>query len=336
MGEHILTSRPIEGDYIETVDGLFFAVKGISHPKGKVIAYLRYILDARGERSRGGERYRRVYNIDETTELLRKQHPQYLSYVKSLGLTLQTVPWDRIAKVHKPRKRLINLRAKFKTDLDRTVVKFASALSSESNIPIEEIGVSGSVLIGLASQSSDVDLIVYGRVEGLKAYDALLRLRDACDWITSYDGRTIETVLKARWGDADLDLERFRDIEVRKILHGLVRGRDYFVRLVKKPEEVEAEIASKPLYKARLRAIVSDGSDAIFTPCTYHVKDPVPIEYPCHNEISELVSFRGKFTEQAREGDLVEAYGTLEKVTFSDKVVYRVVLGSEGDYLIPI
>ena len=336
MDTRVHFSSPLEGDYIETVEGLFFAIKGLSHPEGRVIAYLRYVPDARGERRRGRERYRRVYSLEETTEFLRKKHPQYLSHFELLGLTLQMVLWGRVVRVYKPRERLLDLIANPRTNLERTVVKFASVLSSESDVPLDELGVSGSVLIELASPSSDIDLIVYGRDKGLKAYEALRRLRKACDWVSPYDERTVERVLRARWGDTGLDLEILRNIEVRKILHGLVCGRDYFVRLVTRPEEVETEIASKPLCKAKLRAVVSDASDSIFTPCTYKVKDCVLLDAPCCHEVSELVSFRGKFTEQAREGDIVEAYGTLEEVTFSDRVVYRVMMGSKGDYLIPI
>ena len=333
---HLNPSYCIEGDYIETVEELFFSVKGLSHPKGRVIAYLRYVPDSKGERKRGGEKFRRVYSIDETTEFLRKHHPEYLSYVESLGLTLQTVPLAKIEMLYKPRERLIDVMAHPRTNLEKTVAKFSSVLSSEGNIPVGEMGVSGSILIGLESPGSDIDLIVYGREEGVKAYEGLRRLRDACDWVSSYDGRTVEKVLKARWGDTGLDLERFRGVEVRKILHGLVYGRDYFVRLVKRPEEAETEMESKPLCRARLRATISDESGAIFTPCTYQVEDCILLDAPTRHEISELTSFRGKFTEQARKGDLVEAYGTLEEVKLKDKVVYRLMMGSQGDYFIPV
>ena len=48
------------------------------------------------------------------------------------------------------------------------------------------------------------------------------------------------------------------------------------------------------------------------------------------------MSFRGKFTEQAKEGDVVEARGTLEEVEYSDRAIYRVILGGRGDHLVPI
>lgn len=321
---------------METVEGLFFTVKGLLHPKDRVVAYLRYVPDARGERKREGRRYRRVYDLGEATEILRRDYPQYLGRVESLGRTLQTVPWDRIARVYKPEERLRSLMDRPRTGLEEIVVEFASGLSSESGVPLDNFGVSGSILIGLTSPSSDVDLIVHGEEPGRSVYEALKRLRAACNWISPYDENTVEKVLRARWGDAGVDLERLRGIEVKKVLHGLVRDRDYFVRLVKGPGEVEAEIASRPLRRAKLKAVVAGAEDSIFTPCRYLLRRCTLQEPPLPRGVTELLSFRGRFTEQAAEGETVEAAGTLEEVEYGDRAVYRVVLGGRGDYLIPI
>lgn len=332
-----LRSPPlIEGDYIETVEGMLFAVKGLFHPQERVVAYLRYLPDPKGERRRGDRTYRRVYDLEETTETLRRRYPQYLSHVESRGLTLQMVPWSRIARIYRPRERLRSLMANPRNELERIVARFADALSTESGVPLEKFGVSGSVLIGLDTPSSDVDLIVYGADAGRRAYAALRRLRERSVWISAYDERTVEGVVKARWGDTGIGLERFRAIEMRKVLHGVVCGRDYFVRLVKEPGEVEAERSSEPLGRVRLRATISGHADSIFTPCTYQVEDCALLDADHQHEVSELVSFRGKFTEQAREGDAVEGRGMLERVRYDDRTVYRVVMGGRGDYLIPL
>lgn len=326
----------LEGDYIETVEGMFFAVKGLVHPEGRVIAYLRYIPDARGERSRGRQRYRRVYDLEETTEFLEREHPQYLSWVETVGLTLQTVPEERIAKIYKTRDKLSSLITCPENEIEKTLAMFVSNLSSYSGVPMANFGVSGSILIGLTSPDSDIDLVVYGEEAGQKAYTGLRRLREVHEWISPYDVRTVEKVVKARWGDTEFGLDKLTDIEVEKVLHGRVCGRDYFVRLVKGPNEVEEEIASRPISEVKLRAVVVEAGSSIFTPCTYRVMGCVFIDTPRSQEASELMSFRGKFAEQVKEGDAVEAMGTLEEVKYSDKTIHRVMLGRRGDYLVPI
>lgn len=326
----------VEGDYIETEEGLLFTVKGLSHPKEGVIAFLRYLPDDVGERRRGSQRYKRIYDFDEATEILRRKTPQFVRHTEQMGLTLQIVPWDKISRVYKPQERLQSLIESPKTNLERSVVRFASILSSESGVSLENFGVSGSVLIGLATSKSDIDIVVYGGGEGKLAYKALDELRGKGGDISLYDETTVENILKSRWGDTDLDPINLRKIEIKKILHGLFGGTDYFVRLVKRPKEVELEIASRPFCKVRLRAVISQASESIFTPCTYSVRNCHFLDTDFQTEVSELLSFRGKFTEMAREGDEVEAQGTLEEVMYQSRTIHRVVLGGKGDYLVPV
>jgi len=328
-------SNLMEGDFVETADGLLFAVKGIFHPEGLVIAYLRYVPDAAGERTRGRRRYKRVYDLEETTSFILNRYPHYVHHIAPLGLTLQAVPREWISRVYKPQHGLRELMANPHTDLEGLVSKFISALSEESGVPIGDFGVSGSILVGLASRDSDVDIIVYGENEGRRVYLATKMLRETGGWITPYDEKTVLEITKARWGDTGLDIDALSRIEMKKVLHGLVSGKDYFIRLVKKTGEIEAEVASKPLHKVNVRTRIAEAEDSIFTPCVYEVAD-CTLPDDKSKPITELTSFRGKFTEQATVGEVVEARGTLEEVTYSDRIVYRVQMGRSGDYLMPV
>lgn len=326
----------IEGDYIETIEGLIFTVKGLFHPEGQVIAYLRYVPDVAGDRFYKGARYRRVYDISKTTDFLERRYPQYLSRIESLSRTLQSVPTESIVEVHKPVDGLRKIRTRSESDLEKIVERFTSAISSESGVKIDMMGVTGSVLIGLSTPFSDVDIIVYGEEAGRRAYKALKKLREEVDWISPYDEKTVKKVVDARWGDTELGLERFKEIETLKVLHGYVAGRDYFVRLVKWPREVEQETRSRPIGEARLKGFIAEDRDSIYTPCTYRVKDAVFIGTQFMYDVSELVSFRGKFTEQVLKGEYFEARGVLEEVEYRNRTVHRLILGGSGDYLFPI
>jgi predicted nucleotidyltransferase len=326
----------IEGDYVETAEGLLFAVKGLHHPEGLVTAYLRYIPDPQGGRLRGALRYRRVYDLDETDRLLHERYPRYLNYVERKGLTLQSVQMESIAHTYSACERLKTLVEEPGTELETTIARVVTAISSDSGVPLDGFGVSGSVLIGLTVSTSDIDLIVYGLDAGRKVYISLEELRASQDWIRPYDSETVREVMENRWGDTDLDPEKMVDIETRKVLHGMIDGRDYFVRLVRNPEEFQRETASKSLGRAVLGAVVTDAEESIFTPCTYHVEDCTYLDGALEPEVTQLVSYRGKFTEQARQGDTVEARGTVEEVTYGEETIFRLMLGSRGDYLYPM
>jgi predicted nucleotidyltransferase len=325
----------VEGAYVETVEGLIFSVKGLRHPEGLVVAYLRYVPDPGGERVLGPRRYRRVYDPEETNEFLRKHHSVYLNPIEGKSLTLQSVPTERISRVYSPTKRLQEIVEIPSSELEESTAEFASALSSDSGVPLSSLGVTGSVLIGLAGSSSDVDIVVYGLEAGRKVYGALSSLRKESGWIRPYDSGSVMGVVSSRWGDTGFDLTLFVQSETRKILHGLVCDRDYFVRLVPTPPETEAEVVSRPIGRAVLRASVVDSGCSIYTPCTYFVENCSVQGEGRGPEVTRLVSYRGKFTEQAREGEVVEARGTLEEVECRDRTTHRLMMGGRGDYLIP-
>ncbi|MEE8354238.1 MAG: nucleotidyltransferase domain-containing protein, partial [Candidatus Bathyarchaeia archaeon] len=198
------------------------------------------------------------------------------------------------------------------------------------------IGVSGSPLINLAGPDSDVDLIVYGRENGRKAYESLRELRRETDWITAYDEENVKGVVRSRWADTGLDLTKLSALETQKVLHGRVDGRDYFFRLLKLPQEVEIEDHSRPLSVVRLKARVTDAEEAIYAPCSYSIKDCEYQDSPGLPIATQLLSYRGKFTEQAEKGDSVGVRGTLEEVVIRGERSFRVILGRKGDYMIPL
>lgn len=328
-------SERLEGDYIETVEGLLFAVKGAHHPPGLTIAYLRYIPNPQGERVRNGRRYDRLYDLEHTEDILRRSFPQYLNRIENKSLTLQSVPSKYIVRRYDPREKLREIIEKPEGDLQKTIVKLAESLQSKG-VSCKAIGVSGSLLIDLAGSDSDVDLIVYGRENGRKAYESLKELRRETNWITAYDEENVTRVAWSRWADSGLDLKKLGSLEAQKILHGRVDNRDYFFRLLKLPQEVDYEDDSRPLSVVRLIARITEAEGAIYAPCSYLIKDCEYLDSRGLPIASQLLSYRGKFTEQAKKGDLVEVRGTLEEVVIRGERSFRVILGRKGDYMIPL
>jgi predicted nucleotidyltransferase len=87
---------------------------------------------------------------------------------------------------------------------------------------------------------------------------------------------------------------------------------------------------------AKVGAIVSDASNSIFTPCSYRVEDVKLLEGQ-HGELVSIVSsFRGRFCEQAEEGENVIAQGKVERVqSKSGQVEFRLLLGGKSsDFMI--
>jgi predicted nucleotidyltransferase len=79
---------------------------------------------------------------------------------------------------------------------------------------------------------------------------------------------------------------------------------------------------------------VTDDGDAIFTPCRYGVAAVTFARGAPVDDLRAVVSFRGRFSDQAQAGERIEARGSLERVEPRDGPAYhRLVVGGSEDYL---
>ena len=116
-------------------------------------------------------------------------------------------------------------------------------------------------------------------------------------------------------------------------------GTHFFIRFVKDLNEISEQYGSiiyKPEGRTRIKATVVDDSESIFTPCSYKVANVKNIEGTKVEPIEEIVSFRGRFCEQARSGETVIVEGKLERVKQEGKHEhFRLLLGSKpSDHMI--
>ena len=348
---------PFEGFAVQTTDGLFFTVKGLLHPPDRVIAYLRYLPDLQGDRERDGVRYRRVYHFGEQQEILQARYPDYLSPDPVLGIRVQSVPRRLIHTVYDPCDYLATLRQRGPADVvEEHALALAALLQENQKSKIENrkfLGVSGSVLIGMHRPDSDIDLVVYGEAAGRAVHRALgCLLDDSSSDLRRPNREELAALHAAHRPDTPLSFADFVRLQARKVNEGRFLGREVFIRFVKWPAEVGERYGERrfePLGPATLRARVTDDHDAIFTPCRYGVGDvtflpplgpPQSWEGRCSPvaDLREVVSFRGRFSEQARAGEWAVARGNLERVIHrSEPAYHRLVVGGQaGDYLLSL
>lgn len=330
--------RPvIEGYYVESTDGLIFAVKGLLHPPEAVVAYLRYAPDPDGERRRGDIGYRRLYHFEEQEELLLERRPACLFFDPVFGEQLQGVPKERIGLVYDPCLKLAELRWREGLDeLEEKAVEFAGLLRERAGVLEESVGVSGSILVGLHTPRSDVDIVVYGS-EHCRAVHRVLRelIDEAAGEVRRLNEEEMRELYAFRSQDTPMGFEDFARLEKRKVIQGKFQGCGYFIRFVRALSEVWENYGDRrytPFGPVEVEATVSDASEAIFTPCTYRVEDVRFIDGPEVGDLREIASFRGRFCEQAEEGERVIARGKLERVVVGEGEVYRrLLLGGRGD-----
>jgi hypothetical protein len=330
-----------EGDLIETLDGNIFDVKGLVHPPRKIVAFIRFTPDPKGDRKRGGITYRKVYPLYERYSLLRERFPQYLLFDPVFDEQICEVSIEAVKHHFKPINGLRRLRRKDVLDEAETqALEFARLLKRNTDVSWSKLGISGSLLVGLHTPTSDIDPIVYGSKSCHRVYLALKSLlENEKSLVKPYSLDELRKLFDFRSKDTAMSFEDFVRTESRKVLQGTFMGRDYFLRFVKDWNEVEEEygiVRYKSVGYARIKATVIDDSEMIFTPCCYKIEDVKFLDGTRVESIEEIVSFRGRFCEQARNGETVVAQGKVERVQkLGEREHYRLLLGNKtSDYMI--
>jgi predicted nucleotidyltransferase len=323
--------RAREGDFVESSDGLLFDVKGLLHPSDRVVAYLRYYPDNRGTRSRDGVRYVKVYDLTKRRLLLEKRWPRYLYYDAMQGRELQGVPKDSILALHMPKLRLAALlHSRRKDALEANATRLVKVLAQESVLPLDCFGISGSLLVGLHRQDSDLDIIVYGSTAAKHVQRALFNLIEGNRIFHVYRPRDLKRLYLRRDLRKALTYRDFEMQEHRKLFQGRFLSHEYFVRCVKNWREITERYGHArcvPMGECAVSADVAGDEESLLTPCRYVLERVEVLEGDPDCTPREVVSFRGRFAEQARKGEHVFARGRLERVGSDVLEYYRLVVG---------
>jgi len=334
--------RAREGELIKTENHVIFDVKGLVHPPNKLIAFPRYIPSPEGTRQGKKGSYGKIYSFSDRFQFLEQNMPDLIVHDPVFDETLCEVPVSTVVEHYDPIEKLRLLRtSKGLGDLERKAVHLAEELQEASGIPWSSIGISGSVLVGLYTAKSDIDPVVYGVENCRRAYAALENLlQDDAAGFKRYTRGELQALFDFRSKDTIMSFEDFARVERRKAFQGMYEGTDYFIRFVKDWSQV-AEQYGDVCYKnagyAKITATIADDAEALFTPCTYGIENVKVAEGAKLKPIREIVSFRGRFCEQARKGEAVTAQGKVERVINmkTGKEHCRIILGNKpADYMV--
>jgi len=329
-----------EGDFIETIESLIFDVKGLIHPPNRIIAYVRYIPDVKGERRRGDVHYRKVYSLKERENFLNREYPHYLIVDPIFNDRMSEVHTNNVTYHYKPQDTVNLLKRKEKLDdVEHEALEFLDLLVEASGISRRKIGISGSIMVDLHLPTSDLDIIVYGTHNCRVVHKTFQDMfRDRTGLIQPYDLEGLRKLYSFRVKDTPMSFEDFSRHANRKSSQGTFRGRDFSIRYIKDWDEVEDKYGAtcyRSLGQGVIKAKVTDDSEALFTPCRYLVEDVEFIEGKKVKLLKEVVSFRGRFCQQVQNGESIIARGKLEEMKTGKKEYVRLLVGgTTQDYMI--
>jgi len=334
--------KGIEGDYLETKNNhLFFDIKGIHHPNDKKICFIRFHPDSRGDREKDGIKYKKIYDLAERFAYLKRNYPYYIFYSEQLDLEVQGVNNEEILKIYTPRDYLSSLTKKSKLSrLEKCSLELCNLFISEGNLPEGSIGITGSPMIGLNKEHSDIDLIIYGTETSLQFQESLSEiLKDRNNFCREYALQEYQVHYDWRVGGSDIPFDKFLQCERRKLHQGMYKGFEFFIRYIKSPKDWQGtyyDYKYKNLGRIKLNAQIIDSQDSIFSPCSYKIEVFDLLENNSNvkkikmQDIQKVSSFRGRFCEHAIAGENVVIEGKLESVVYKDdEKYYRIILSDQ-------
>lgn len=293
-------------DFIETAEGLIFAVVAEGLEADKVLCFLRYVL------SEG--RWRKL-DTEQANTLLDRNFPRYRHFSALLDAHLHAVPAADIVRHYQPRKVLQGLLASDPSDAVLTDLQRLCGLLGDNGLALEQFGVTGSLLVGLQNHASDIDLVCYERqvfhrarniVQGLIAKDHCQALNDS-DWLEAYRRRA-----------CDFALDDYIWHEQRKYNKAMINQRKFDLTLVV-PATVHAGRHYRKLGFVCIEAEISDDVYGFDYPARFSIKHP---------EIESVVCFTATYFGQALKGEWVRVAGQLEIDSAGRQ---RIVVGSNRE-----
>ena len=300
-------------DFIQTAQGLLFAVVAAGREDNKIRCFLRYV--------RGDDGQWRKVPTEHANALLSAHYPFYCFHSPALDAFLHGVPFEAITAHFHPSARLAQLLNQPVRDTVEADCVALCHLFKEQGVDISKMGVTGSLLISQQTIASDIDLVCYDlavfeqcrmALRALLSQGDVTALRES-DWRETYARR-----------DCDMDFEAYVWHEQRKWNKALINGRKCdlsVVEITPPPAAVVYQKVGRVVFSAQ----VLDDARAFCYPAEWGLN---------HLRIQRVVCFTATYTGQAIAGEWVEIAGQIEEDAQGNQ---RVVVGSNrearGEYI---
>jgi predicted nucleotidyltransferase len=250
-------------------------------------------------------------------------------------MNLQCVKNQDIKKIYSPREyfKFVNSKQDL-TKIEKVSKKLCKLFIELGDIPENRIGITGSPMIGLNTEKSDIDIILYGTQTSLQFQEKLQNIFKKNNHVRKYNLDEYKKHYEWRVGGSDILFQDFLKSEQRKLHQGKYQGVDFFIRYIKSPRDWEGDYYDyqyKNMGRISLIAEITNSTDSIFTPCSYKIKCSKVLVSDTNinnrmNVITQINSYRGRFCEQAKDGEKVLVEGKIEKVNYRDSEFFRILL----------
>lgn len=299
-------------DFVETRQGLIFAVMDFDREDDHVLCFLRYLRKLKGFQK---------LSTEDANQLLRDRFPKFLFYSKRCDAQLHGVASGEITQHFRPRQRINDLKSTPARDSLEQCATEIVEIFSDAGLSPENLGITGSILIAAQSAGSDIDLVVYGRDNFALARKIISE---------SIDAGRFQQLNTNQWQDAyarrapSITQKEYIWHEQRKFNKAMYHNIKFDISLLDDSGRMSGQ-RSRKIGRSIIDAVVSCDRYAFDYPARYQLD---------HDDIVEAISFTPTYAGQAFMGETIKVSGNVES-SINDR--RRIVVGSTreapGEYI---
>ena len=280
-------------DFISIDDKLFFAVVYEYQENNHALTFLRYIKDNTGMHK---------LTTKKAEKIISEHYPEFQFNSSYTDIGLHGIPINMIKKIYYPEEtvnQLLNTRTPENKERDAIgAIKYLQGIGCKA----DNIGITGSIMLGAHNECSDIDIVIYGR-------EAFLKIRRQIK--NSLAIGELNSLNQIMWQDAyerrncALSFDDFYFHEIRKFNKFMFGNSKVDISAI--PNEVEKYCESGPYKKVgkdKILSIVTNDKYAYDFPARYSIK---------HDSIKEVISYTATYIGQAKKGEKIEAAGFIEE-----------------------
>ncbi len=168
----------IDKDIIKDNNENIYVVITNYNPPGYVFAYLKYVYTGKGL-WRGYERAFKKYGAKNLIKV-----KQNFEYEPCYSSAFPIIRLSEIKNHYRPEDKVKEIIHRTANRLEDIALSIITEIEEKVNIPIDKIGLTGSLLTGISHNNSDIDLVIYGKKYAEDFINNFEGFEEDKDWIT--------------------------------------------------------------------------------------------------------------------------------------------------------
>lgn len=322
-------------DYLVDTGHNILKVIGDYHPEASVVSYIKYFPSSFGSRLIHGQRFGYNSFVSKSFTLLPHQR-DHVCFSPYHGGIVPCTPKTEIKAVFHCRERLQEIwqqKERYREHpVEQELINFLEAI--EDHVDIMQLGVTGSLLLGCYTESSDIDLVCYGP----DAYQQMERIFHGSEVLIPYTDATYARRLYTRRmiSMAPMNFDLLLLQEARKF-QGVTRTSH--IHLNCQPlrdlafQTCFADLTMVEVGEISCTAEIIDDQEGIYAPALYAIRvvdiiDSLFYGEEIKQDLRAMVSFMGAYANSFRKGDRVFLQGKMVQMqkSTSGETLYGVEL----------